>query len=287
MGLNLSMNLPMFVCTFQAMWRHRPLKEYSVFFWILFVCTSFSPYTLVGTSLFSSHVNSPVLQVRWLWLQPRERAAGSSAQVVPQDDERCSREAYHRHPPHVGSAERPADQWAGQFTQNMSPLLRDLRTSEQVSAPTTCRLCWGTCGPVSRSVYTTHIASVKGPADQWAGQCTQHMSSLLRDLRTSERVSASTTCPLCWDTCWPVSRSVHPAHVGSAVHPPPLSALLHSPVSPLCWETCGLVSRSVRRDLRTGEQVSIQVWIIAIDLQYSFKCHRAQRDAKYTSETIK
>ena len=28
MGLNLSTNLPMFVYTFQAMWRHRPLKEY-------------------------------------------------------------------------------------------------------------------------------------------------------------------------------------------------------------------------------------------------------------------
>ena len=31
MGLNLSTNLPMFVHTFQAMGRHRPLKEYSVF----------------------------------------------------------------------------------------------------------------------------------------------------------------------------------------------------------------------------------------------------------------
>ena len=46
MGLNLSMNLPMFVYTFQAMWRHRPLKEYSVFVGIRVASTFFSPYTL-------------------------------------------------------------------------------------------------------------------------------------------------------------------------------------------------------------------------------------------------
>ena len=46
MGLNLSTNLTMFVYTFQAMWRHRPLKEYSIFVGILVACTSFSSYTL-------------------------------------------------------------------------------------------------------------------------------------------------------------------------------------------------------------------------------------------------
>ena len=50
MGLNLSTNLPMFVYTFQAMWRHRPLKEYSVFVGICVACTFFSPYTLVHHS---------------------------------------------------------------------------------------------------------------------------------------------------------------------------------------------------------------------------------------------
>ena len=46
-GLNLSTNLPMSVYTFQAMWRHRPLKEYSVFVGIRVACTSFSPYSFV------------------------------------------------------------------------------------------------------------------------------------------------------------------------------------------------------------------------------------------------
>ena len=46
MGLNLSTNLPMFVFTFQAMWRHRPLKEYSVFVGVRAAWTSFTPYTL-------------------------------------------------------------------------------------------------------------------------------------------------------------------------------------------------------------------------------------------------
>ena len=46
MGLNLSTNLPMFVYSFQSMWRHRPLKEYSGFVGISVACTSFSPYTL-------------------------------------------------------------------------------------------------------------------------------------------------------------------------------------------------------------------------------------------------
>ena len=50
MGLNLSMNLPMFVYTFQAMWRRRPLKEYSVFVGIRAAHTFFSPFTLVRTS---------------------------------------------------------------------------------------------------------------------------------------------------------------------------------------------------------------------------------------------
>ena len=46
MGLNLSTNLPMFVYTFQAMLRHRPLKEYSVFVGIRAAHTFFSPFTL-------------------------------------------------------------------------------------------------------------------------------------------------------------------------------------------------------------------------------------------------
>ena len=46
MGLNLSTNLPMFVYTFQAMWCHRPLKEYSVFVGIRAASTFLSLYTL-------------------------------------------------------------------------------------------------------------------------------------------------------------------------------------------------------------------------------------------------
>ena len=46
MGLNLSTNLPMFVYTFQAMWRHRPLEEFLVFVGIRAAHTSFSPFTL-------------------------------------------------------------------------------------------------------------------------------------------------------------------------------------------------------------------------------------------------
>ena len=46
MGLNLSKNLPMFVYTFQAMWRHQPLEEYLVFVGIRDAHTSFSPFTL-------------------------------------------------------------------------------------------------------------------------------------------------------------------------------------------------------------------------------------------------
>ena len=45
-SLNLSTNLPMFVYTFQAMWRHRPLKEYSVFVGIRAASTFLSLYTL-------------------------------------------------------------------------------------------------------------------------------------------------------------------------------------------------------------------------------------------------
>ena len=50
MGLNLSTNLPMFVYTFQAMWRHRPLEEYLVFVGIRAAYASFSPFTLVSTT---------------------------------------------------------------------------------------------------------------------------------------------------------------------------------------------------------------------------------------------
>ena len=46
--LNLSTNLPMFVYIFQAMWRHRPLEEYSVFVGIRAAHTSFSPFTLTS-----------------------------------------------------------------------------------------------------------------------------------------------------------------------------------------------------------------------------------------------
>ena len=46
-GTELIDELSMFVYTFQAMWRHRPLKEYSVFVGIRVACTSFSPYTLI------------------------------------------------------------------------------------------------------------------------------------------------------------------------------------------------------------------------------------------------
>ena len=46
MGLNLSTNLTIFVYTFQAMWRHRPLEEYLVFVGICSAHTSFSPFTL-------------------------------------------------------------------------------------------------------------------------------------------------------------------------------------------------------------------------------------------------
>ena len=53
MGLNLSTNLPMFVYTFQAMWRHRPLKQYWVFVGIRVACTSFSQYTLLPTTQFT------------------------------------------------------------------------------------------------------------------------------------------------------------------------------------------------------------------------------------------
>ena len=56
MGLNLSTNLP-FVYTFQAMWRHRPLKEYSVFVGIRAAHTFFSPFTF-GHNSHQSRVTS-------------------------------------------------------------------------------------------------------------------------------------------------------------------------------------------------------------------------------------
>ena len=55
MGLNLATNLPMFVYTFQAMWHHRPLKEYSVYVGIRAACTSISPYTLRVAYLLPCH----------------------------------------------------------------------------------------------------------------------------------------------------------------------------------------------------------------------------------------
>ena len=53
MGLNLSTNLPMFVYTFHAMWRHRPLEEYLVFVGIRAAYTSFSPFTLAVARAYS------------------------------------------------------------------------------------------------------------------------------------------------------------------------------------------------------------------------------------------
>ena len=50
MELNLSTSLPMFVYTFQAMWRHRPVEEYLVIVGIRAAHTSFSLFTLVYTS---------------------------------------------------------------------------------------------------------------------------------------------------------------------------------------------------------------------------------------------
>ena len=62
MGLNLSTNLPMFVYTFQAMWRHRPLEVYLVFVGIRAAHTSVSPFTLLvlpsSTSVFV--INEPM-----------------------------------------------------------------------------------------------------------------------------------------------------------------------------------------------------------------------------------
>ena len=58
MGRNLSTNLPMFVYTFQAMWRHRPLEEYLIFVGIHAAYTSFSPFTLVGSTPLRS-INRP------------------------------------------------------------------------------------------------------------------------------------------------------------------------------------------------------------------------------------
>ena len=56
MGLNLSTNLPMFVYAFQAMWRHRPLKEYSVFVGIRVASTFFSLYTLYITTCIPTRI---------------------------------------------------------------------------------------------------------------------------------------------------------------------------------------------------------------------------------------
>ena len=56
MGLNLSTNLLKFVYTIQAMWRHRPLKECSVFVGISVACTFFSLYTLGYVNFQQCHV---------------------------------------------------------------------------------------------------------------------------------------------------------------------------------------------------------------------------------------
>ena len=57
MGLNISTNLPMFVYTLQAMWRHRPLEEYLVFVGIHAAHTSFSPFTLGSNKPLSTPTN--------------------------------------------------------------------------------------------------------------------------------------------------------------------------------------------------------------------------------------
>ena len=56
MGLNLSTNLQMFVYTFRAMWRHRSLKEHSVFVGIRAASTFISLYTLAITTCRLCHV---------------------------------------------------------------------------------------------------------------------------------------------------------------------------------------------------------------------------------------
>ena len=58
MGLNLSTYLPIFVHTFRAMWRHRPLKEYSVFVGIRAASTFLSLYTLDGSTPLRFHKSS-------------------------------------------------------------------------------------------------------------------------------------------------------------------------------------------------------------------------------------
>ena len=60
MGLHLSTNLPMFVHTFRAMWRHRPLEEYLVFVGIRAAHTSFSPFTLLITAQIGIPLGSDV-----------------------------------------------------------------------------------------------------------------------------------------------------------------------------------------------------------------------------------
>ena len=63
MGLNLSTNLPMFVYTFQAIWRHRPLKECWVFVGIRAVSTFFSPNHLntLWSALLANSLSIPAL----------------------------------------------------------------------------------------------------------------------------------------------------------------------------------------------------------------------------------
>ena len=58
MRLNLSTKLPMFVYTFQAMWRHRPLEEYLVFVGIRAAHTSFTPFNFMLVAQFSSQKNN-------------------------------------------------------------------------------------------------------------------------------------------------------------------------------------------------------------------------------------
>ena len=63
MGLNLSTNLPMFIYTFQAMWRHRPVEEYLVFVGIRAAHTSISPFTLVAADCILS--KKSLIQFMW------------------------------------------------------------------------------------------------------------------------------------------------------------------------------------------------------------------------------
>ena len=73
MGLNISTNLPMFVHTFQAMCRHRPLEEYLYFVGIRAAHTSFSPFTLRRRAEIERELASRADERVLLWIRHVER----------------------------------------------------------------------------------------------------------------------------------------------------------------------------------------------------------------------